>query len=70
MQGALFAGLDVGHDFGRQLIAHAVQLQEFLFVQPVQTSYILDQVVFDQDAAPLLPQTVDVHRAFADEVLQ
>ncbi len=69
-QGPLLAGINVARDLGGQLISHALQRQELLFLQIVQVGQVLDQPLANKDPTPLLPQAIDIHRPLADEVLE
>ena len=69
-QGTLLAGLNVGQDARRQLVAHPVQLRQLFPRQPVQMRRIGHQPPVNQNLAPPFAQPVDVHCAPADEMLQ
>ena len=64
------AGLNVGDNLGGQQVAHAVQFQQLFLFQEIDVGQVFDQPNVDEDAAPLLAQTIDVHRALADKVLE
>jgi hypothetical protein len=63
-EGLLLGPLDRGHQVARRHLAEALELRQPVGGQPVDVRHARDQPLVEEAAHVLLPEAVDVHRAY------